>query len=279
MAVVSVVNMKGGVGKTTLAVNLADVLVEREDCRVLLIDIDPQFNATQCLISAEDYVDRRRAGGHTIVDIFDDSPAAHVGIVAPPKAQKAIALEEVQPWTVKPSVDLLAGNLELYRLEMAPGQGREQRLKRFTRLRQTLKKYDFVIIDTPPTPSHWMTAALLASKYYIVPVKPDPISRIGIDLLRTVVDRYTENYGHTIECIGVVMTMVEANTIVYRDSTALLEADKIWRGKIFSNALPKRTKIAKAQGEQRLILEAGDDISKRAIAGIGQEFLEKINGR
>ena len=70
MSVISVVNMKGGVAKTTLAINLADVLVRREDCAVLLIDLDPQFNATQALFSPEDYVARRQAGGHTIVDVF-----------------------------------------------------------------------------------------------------------------------------------------------------------------------------------------------------------------
>ena len=72
MPVVSVVNMKGGVAKTTLAINLADVLVRREDCNVLLVDLDPQFNATQALISPEEYVARRLAGGHTIVDVFDN---------------------------------------------------------------------------------------------------------------------------------------------------------------------------------------------------------------
>ena len=67
MPVVSVINMKGGVAKTTLATNLADVLARREDMRILLIDLDPQFNATQCLLSGDEYIKRREDGGDTII--------------------------------------------------------------------------------------------------------------------------------------------------------------------------------------------------------------------
>ena len=74
MHVISFVNMKGGVAKTTLAVNVADVLAHRCKRSVLLIDIDPRFNATQCLINGEDYVEHLKNGVHTVVDIFDEAP-------------------------------------------------------------------------------------------------------------------------------------------------------------------------------------------------------------
>ena len=73
MKTVSLINMKGGVGKTTVAVNLADFLANRESQRVLLVDVDPQFNATQCLLQGDQYVDYIEKGGYTIVDIFDNS--------------------------------------------------------------------------------------------------------------------------------------------------------------------------------------------------------------
>lgn len=73
MKTVSFVNMKGGVAKTTLSVNLADALNRRADARVLLVDLDPQFNATQCLFTGEEYVERRACGGDTIVNIYDDT--------------------------------------------------------------------------------------------------------------------------------------------------------------------------------------------------------------
>jgi chromosome partitioning protein len=167
--VISIVNMKGGVAKTTLATNLANVFVEREDCNILLVDLDPQFNATQCLISGEDYVARIAEGQSTIVAIFDDAPPAIVSAVTANRPPAKTELKDIKPWNIKPRFDLIPGDLELYRLEMGGGQGREQRLKRYLEAINAKEIYDFVIIDTPPTPSHWMMAALLASDGYLVP--------------------------------------------------------------------------------------------------------------
>lgn len=274
MAIISVVNMKGGVAKTTLATNLADALVRREGLRVLLIDLDPQFNATQCLVSGEDYVARRAAGERTIVSVFDDTPPPVVSAVKPEVVSPAISLGSIKPWTVKFNFDLVPGDLELYRLEMGGGQGREQRLKRYLEAIKADENYDFVIIDTPPTPSHWMMAALLASSGYIVPVKPEPLSRTGIDLLRGVVERCSHNFGHPIDCLGVVLTIVETNTVVYREAVEFLDKNPVWAGKRFKYMLPKRTQLARAQGRQELILDLNDNALKTALAGIAQEFLE-----
>lgn len=276
MPIVSVVNMKGGVAKTTLAVNLADALVKRDELRILVVDLDPQFNATQCLVSGEDYVERRQAGERTIVSIFDDAPPPMVSSVSGTKTAASIALKDIKPWRIREGFDLIAGDLELYRLEMGGGQGREQRLKRYLEAINANEKYDFVIIDTPPTPSHWMMAALLASDSYIVPVKPEPLSRTGIDLLKSVVDRCTENHGHSIECIGVVLTIAETNTVVLRDAKIFLDENPVWKGKRFANELPKRTAIAAAQGNQEMILDSRDESIKGALAGIAREFLGKF---
>lgn len=275
MPVVSVVNMKGGVAKTTLSTNLADALARREGLKVLLVDLDPQFNATQCFLSGEDYVSRRAAGGKTIVDIFDDNPQPIVSAVASPVVAAKPSLADIKPWRIKKNLDLLPGDLELYRLEMAAGQGREHRLKRYLEAIKADEEYDFVIIDTPPTPSHWMMAALLASSAYLVPVKPEPLSRTGIDLLNGVVNRCAANHGHDISCIGVVLTIVETNTVVYRDAVAFLDSNDTWKGKRFRLGLPKRTKLAAKQGSQQLIYDLDDASLKSALSGIVREFLEK----
>jgi chromosome partitioning protein len=269
--------MKGGVAKTTLATNLADALVRREQCKVLLIDLDPQFNATQCLISPEKYVKARAAGDPTIVNVFDDTPAP-VSAVAPAAVHVPMALKDIKPWNIKKGFDLIPGDLELYRLEMGGGQGREQRLKRYLEAIDADENYDFVIIDTPPTPSHWMMAALLASNGYIVPVKPEPLSRTGIDLLRGVVDRFSQNFGHPIDCLGVVLTIVETNTVVYREAVQFLDSNPMWKGKRYSSNLPKRTGLARAQGRQTLILDLDDSDLKLGIAGIAKEFMGKFDG-
>lgn len=119
---IALVNMKGGVGKTTLAVNLADALSRREDKRVLLVDLDPQFNATQCLLSGEDYVTRRDAGGDTIISVFTEADQQVISAVSGINRTPAKKLEDIQPWVIKKNLDLVPGDLELHRLDMGGGK-------------------------------------------------------------------------------------------------------------------------------------------------------------
>lgn len=277
MRVISFVNMKGGVGKTTLAVNVADALNRRGEKRVLIVDVDPQFNATQCLYGGDEYVEKRKAGGHTVADLFNDSLSHSVDVLSGKSLSSSTKLDDIKPWSVRPGFDILAGNLEIYRMDMAPGQGRELRLKRFVNILRQANSYDYVIIDTPPTPSAFMNSALLASEYYVVPVRPEPLSRVGIDLLRGVIDRIIENHGHRIDNVGVVVTMADARTNVYYEALEFLDSDNIWQGKRFKTVLPQRTAIARGQGRQELILDSGQADSMRAIAGIMNELLDRVN--
>lgn len=276
MITVAMVNMKGGVAKTTLAVNLADYLSRVVKKRVLLIDLDPQFNATQCLFAPDVYAEKKKAGAHTITTVFDDSPHAAISPITGVAQSTSVPLREIAPWQFKPRYNVLPGDLELYRLDMTPGQGREHRLKRFLEEYEKDNDVDIVIIDTPPTPSHWMISGLLASDFYLVPVRPEPLSRTGIDLLRGVIGRCATNYGHNIGCAGVVLTVTDRRTTVYDDAKEVLAKDPFWKDKKFKADLPSRTKIAKAQGEQQLILDTNVDDAKLALAAIANEFLNRI---
>jgi chromosome partitioning protein len=86
------------------------------------VDLDPQFNATQCLISGEDYVARIAEGQSTIVAIFDDAPPAIVSAVTANRPPAKTELKDIKPWNIKPRFDLIPGDLELYRLEMGGGK-------------------------------------------------------------------------------------------------------------------------------------------------------------
>lgn len=277
MKTVSFVNMKGGVAKTTLSVNLADALNRRADKRVLLIDLDPQFNATQCLFSGEDYVEVRDDGGHTIVSIYDDTGQTKVSAVKGAQAAAQVKLEDVEPWTIREGFDIIPGDLELYRLDGTAGQGREQRLKRYLEKSKAADSYDYVIVDTPPTPSSWMMSALIASDYYVIPVKAEPLSRVGIDLLRGVVNRCSENFGHDIECLGVVLTLTDRRTTNYKDTIQWLDKNNLWKDRRFVSHLPQRTAVARDQGKQQLILDSTATDTKSALTQIMNEFLKRLN--
>lgn len=275
MIAVSLINMKGGVAKTTLAVNLADCLATRHKAKVLLIDVDPQFNATQCIMKGDEYVAHLENQKDTVIHIFDRNTRPTAGTVSGPSTKEAKTLEDIEVVTAG-NFDLLPGSLELYRLEMAPGDGRENRLKSYLSTIESI--YDYVIIDTPPTPSVWMTSALIASKFYMIPVKADPISLTGIDLLKSIINEKKENFDLKISCAGLVLTLTEKNTNVYQSAIENLSKDEYWKNYLYNPTLPKRTKIARDQLSQSHILESGDAVSKQRLTAIVGEFIKRVNG-
>ncbi|MXS19892.1 AAA family ATPase [Pseudomonas oryzihabitans] len=277
MKTVSFVNMKGGVAKTTLAVNVAHCLSARHGFRVLIIDLDPQFNATQCLITGDRYKEHVNKHLHTVVDLFDDTPRPIIGAVQGTSLNKVISFDEIVPITVRKNLSLLPGALELYRLEMSGGQGRELRLKNYVETLSKKDLFDVVIVDTPPTPSAWMSAALIASDAYLVPVRPEPLSVTGIDLLRSVISRVSSNFNLQIDCAGVVLTVAEENTRVFRESKDFVDQNSFWKGKRFQRHLPKRTAVARAQGVQNLILDMDDSELKLAVTHITSELISRVN--
>lgn len=266
--------MKGGVAKTTLAINLADCLASRHNSKVLLIDVDPQFNATQCLMTPENYMEHVKQGLDTVVKIFDRKNRITAGTVSQAKAIAPKALDEVEVINIKKNLDLLPGNLELYRLEMAPGDGRENRLKNF--LKSIEDKYDYVVIDTPPTPSIWMTSALIASNYYLIPVKADPISLTGIDLLKSIIEEKRDNFNLDIKCAGLVLTIAETTTKVFQNAKVFLSTDKYWKSYLYPIPMVKRTAIAKNQLDQNQILDGEDPEAKKALTAITTEFTNRV---
>lgn len=269
--------MKGGVGKTTLIVNLADFLSKRESDKILLIDIDPQFNTTQCLFSGEEYVKYLDDDKDTILKIFDDSVKRKISTVRGSLSNDQKELKDIKPHKISDKLHILPGNLELYKLEMASGSGKENKLKQYIEEINAIENYDYVLIDTPPTPSVWMTSALIASDYYLIPVKPDPMSFVGIDLLENIVDQKRDAYNLQIKCLGLVFNMVERDdSRVYKKALNFVNNDKKWKGLLFKKYIPKRTEIANLQLEKKFILDCEDSEIKSSLSVIVKEFKERL---
>lgn len=266
--------MKGGVGKTTLAVNIADCLARRHDKKVLLIDIDPQFNATQCLFTIPQYINHLNNGKENIVDIFDKNTKLTISTVSGAGKTKSKELGQIQPVKIKYNLWAIPGNLDLYRINIPVGEGRENRLKKY--LEKNKDSYDFVIIDTPPTPSIWMTSALIASDYYLIPTKADPMSLTGIDLLKTIIEEKKKNYNLSIECAGVVLTIVDIRTDVYKLGKAVLQKKERWSKLLYVRELPKRNELAAKQLDSYILDLKGPTI-KMALVGIVDELLNRIS--
>ena len=276
MRKVSFINMKGGVGKTTLSMNVAHCLATRENFKVLVVDIDPQFNATQCFFSGDKYIEYLKNKGKTILDLFQEN-VANISTVDGVTGIKSFNYSDIKPIQILENLFMLPGNLNLYQIEISAGSGKENRLKKYLDEINKIYHFDFVIIDTPPTPSIWMVSALLASDYYIIPVKPDPLSYTGIELLQNIISRKKGDLDLNIKCMGIVLTIVEEGTIVFNKCMETIGKKKQLKDLLYKKYLKKRTDIAKFQLNQQFILDQSKDDIKLSLTGIVQEMLKRIN--
>lgn len=228
MKIVSVINYKGGVGKTTTTANLAAQLAWH-GLKVLLIDLDPQTSLTFSLMSPENW-NAELAEKRTIKSWFDSFESGN-----PMKLQELI----VAPAKInsrlkgKGSVHLIASHLGLINvdLELATelgGANLKQSKTNFLKVHKRLidglsqlRGYDVVLMDCPPNFNITTKNAILASNYILIPAKPDYLSTLGIDYLRRNLDQLVSDYNEYADLdlgmpvskvhptiLGVVFTMV-----------------------------------------------------------------------
>jgi chromosome partitioning protein len=201
---VALLNMKGGVGKSTLAVNLVwEYSTSPWHMKVLLVDLDPQFNASQYLLGQADYVKAVLVKAHpTVWDIFEQNTKAP-GRVSTASFDAHSALLTVQMFpSTGGQIDLIASRLELALSLRNPAQ-KETLLARS--VSQIAADYDLIVIDCPPTESVLTSAAYLASDQILVPVKPEYLSSIGLPLLRQSLNDFgNDNPSKMLHVAGIV---------------------------------------------------------------------------
>lgn len=199
--VVSMINMKGGVGKTTLAMHLAHT-ADSHDLRTLAVDLDPQSNLSQALMGPKAYVDYIDAERPTVVQIFDEYvPTSSRNSSARVLDVHDTIVKKAGYWA-NSTLDLIPSRLELSR-SMKDPYSKERRLARA--LAQVSSEYDLILIDCAPTESVLTDAAYFASRYILVPIKPEFMATIGLPLLaRSLQDFRAENPEHEVEIAGLV---------------------------------------------------------------------------
>jgi chromosome partitioning protein len=283
MQVVSFMNMKGGVGKTTLAVNVAYCLAYVHRKKVLVVDGDPQFNATQYLLESDVYlrhVQNDKKG--TLRDIFVPKRPGPISTVVGKskkvnKAKMALSACTCQifdPGHDRGKLDLIPSSLQLMDIDTSK-RGTEVKLAAY--LREKAEAYDYVIIDCPPTISIFTQAAVLASSRYVVPVKPDLLSVLGLPLLETWLEEYTDDHGMTIEQVGLVFTMVRGNTPrAMREVMRDLRAERT--DTVFSAHLSESTDVAQSVDyHQPVFLHKPRAKTADEILAITQEFVNRTS--
>lgn len=209
--VVSMINMKGGVGKTTLSFNLAWCSAWKENLRVLAVDLDPQSNMSQYFMGARKYLEYLNGNNKTIVDIFEQFSPPTSGTGAPTLIEPSDVIYKLKEWSDGSLLHLVPSRLELSWTLKNPTE-KSHLLPKF--LAKVADDYDLIIIDCAPTESILTAAAYRSSRFVLVPVKPEFLATIGLPLLARSLNEFKiMHQDQDLDMMGVIFNdMRRSNT-------------------------------------------------------------------
>lgn len=252
--VVSIINLKGGVAKTTTTVQLAECLASEFSKRVLVIDLDPQTNATIALIGEEKWeeIDGQK---QTIFHLFNDK------------------LEDTSFFNINKAIQPCVSNLKLSSLSLLASSIRfidiQDRISDIAHksgytinpmevlkaaVYSKLKDYDYVLIDCPPNLGFITRNGIEISNYYLIPTIPDALSTYGLSQIIKRIYKFKNDRNLLIQCLGLVITKYSSNSNAHqkgmRDLPALIarncEKLNIPKAPIFSTVMPQANATSEA---------------------------------
>ena len=248
--IISVTNQKGGVGKTTSAINVAYYLAKAGK-RTLLVDFAPQGNATSGL-----GVDKQNLNGTMTDVILEQKQLADV-----------ILPTEWENLFVAPTTPELAdGEVQMAGLN-----------RKFTRLQNALNNaphFDYVIIDSPPSLSLLTVNGLIAARYVLLPVQAEFYALEGLGQLLETMKLIRKGLNPTLDLVGVLPTMVDSRTSLSQQ--VLAEITKHFPAKVFKTTIPRNVRLAEAPSHG-VPIGVYDRFSKgaRAYKAVAKEILER----
>ena len=252
--ITAVANQKGGVGKTTSAINITASLAAAGK-RVLLIDADPQGNSTSGL-----GIDKENLSG-SLYDLYTETKP----------------IEEIIVSTALDSLKIISSNIELIgaELELAGKEGRESILKH--EIEKIRHEYDYIFIDCPPSLSLLTLNALVAADTLLIPMQCEYYALEGISMLLKTFNLIKSSYNPALEIEGILLTMYDArNTLAHQVTD---ELRKHFGDKVYKTKIPRNVTLAEAPSHGKpVILYDIRSKGAQSYLELAKEIIENENG-
>lgn len=248
--IVSMINLKGGVGKTTLTVALAEFLAHEHNKKILVIDLDPQTNATVALMDEKMWKEKD-VQGETIFQLFNDK----INKTSIFQVDKAIVHNVSNITGGINNLDLLPSSISLTQIQddlATIEAGKFHIISPVTILKNALgnklDEYDVVLIDCPPNLGIITLNGLIISDYFLIPCIPDILSTYGIPQILNLIESFSKESNHSISPLGIVFSMYRQQHDLHASTVKRFKKDyeSGISPRVFNTKIPLASKISGA---------------------------------
>jgi len=250
--VLAIANQKGGVGKTTTSINLAAAIALRKK-RTLLIDLDPQANATIAFFNQDEIQT-------TMYDVFADQRAEMAKVIRPTK---------------DPNLFVAPGRLTLARLEQQLAGQFDAPFRLKDSLAPILKEFEYIVLDTPPALGILTVNALVASTHLLVPIQAAYFAIEGTDDLLETYGRIRARPNPDLKVLGVVITLYDKRTTIARDTYEQIRT--VFGGALFKTRIAKNVRLEESPAYKETVFSyAPKSSGAEDYKKLAQEVLQRV---